>query len=282
MGGAQIVAPTSSETTKERRVTQDSPGGGVEQLIARVLRRTGLSFPRGVLTEEVAELAVLIGGDVVSGVVWDDALTVATESMWGQLQAPILAAVNMHLGRADGDDREDLAQVLLLAQRSDATQPLARALTVRAATELRASVHYAEDRLRTAEHAVANGGRDGAVAAARALGAAGVALLDLDPEDFAPEIVVYIDADQSVEAFDELARITGDVETRAWAREALGALQVTDAPAASAAIAALTAGDMPDDPAEDAVWVPMMMALVDEGLERALAEETATAQASRE
>ncbi len=254
----------------------------MEELIARVLRRTGLSFPRGVLTEEVAELAVLIGSDVASGAVWEDALTVASASMWEQLQAPIVAAVNMHLGRADGDDREDLAQVLLLAQRFDPTQPLARALTARAATELRASVQYAEDRMRTAEHAVANGGPQGAVAAARALGAAGVALLDLDPEDFAPEIVVYIDADQSVEALDELARITGDVETRAWAREALGALHVADAPAASAALGALTAGEMPEDPAEDAVWVPVVMALVDEGLERALAEETAKAQASRE
>jgi hypothetical protein len=40
-----------------------------------------------------------------------------------------------------------------------------------------------------------------------------------------------------------------------------------DAPVASRAIAVLAAGSAPDDPAEDAVWVAAMLALVEEAVE---------------
>jgi hypothetical protein len=155
---------------------------------------------------------------------------------------------------------------------------LARALTVRAAQELGAAVRSAEGHLRGVEVGVSQGGAGGAVAAARALGAAVVALLDLDPEDFATEIVDYLDHDQSAEALDELARLTGDLETRLWAREAVAALDVADAPEATRAARALSAGEPPEDPAEDAVWVPVILVLVDEGLERALANEAEAAE----
>lgn len=243
------------------------------QVIARVLRRTGLSFPRGMLGDDTAQLAAALDGATHDGPELDALVTAATHGLWEELQPPTLAAIQMHLRRADGQDRRDLTTVLAWAELDDPDNPLARALTVRAAHELAIAVHQAEDQLRAAEPAVAAGGRDGALAAARALGAVVVVLLDLDPEDFASEIVEYVERDQSPDALDGLARVTGDLETRMWAREVLRPLQVEGALAASQAVRALAQGEPPDDPAEDAVWVPTILSLANEGLERALAQE---------
>jgi len=241
------------------------------QVTARVLRRTGLGFPRGMLGEDAARLAAAL--DDADAAQRDVLVTAATRGLWADLQPPTLAAVRMHLARADGQDREDLTTVLAWAEQEDPDNPLARAMTVRAAQELAAALRNAEDRVRAAEAAVAGGGREGAVAAARALGAVVVLMLDLDPEDFAAEIVDYVDRDQSGAALDALARATGDLETRMWAREVLRPLQVDDAPAASEAVRELAQAPLPDDPAADAVWVPAILVLANEGLERALAHE---------
>lgn len=247
------------------------------QVIARVMRRTGLGFPRGMLGEDTARLAALLDRPEVNPIELETQITVATTALWRHLQAPVASAIRMHLSRADGQDREDLGQVLEWAHRDDDGNPLARALTVRAAREFGAAVRHAEDQLRAVEGVVGHGGPAGAVAAARALGAAVVALLDLDPEDFAPEIADYVDQDQSAEALDVVARATGDRETRAWARDALAALDVADAPDATDAVQQLADGEPPEDPAQDAVWVPVILALVAEGLERALAYEAESA-----
>jgi hypothetical protein len=243
------------------------------QVIGRVLRRTGLAFPRGMLGDDAALLAAALVAPDPDPVELDRLVGAATEGLWGELQAPILAAVEMHLSRAEGRDREDLTRVLAWATRDDPYNPLARALTVRAAQELAAAVQHAEHHLEAAEPAVAAGGPSGALAAARALGAVVVVMLDLDPEDFAAEIVEYVDRDQDSEALDTLARTTGDMETRAWAREVVRALDVAAAPAATAAVHQLAAGDPPADAAADAVWVPAILGLTDEGFERALAQE---------
>ena len=244
------------------------------QIISRVLRRTGLGFPRGMLGGDVALLAAALASPAPNPRELDDLVTVATIALWDDLQPPTLAAVEMHLARADGRDREDLTRVLAWAEQTDAANPLARALTVRAAQELGVAVAHAEQQLRAAEPVVAAAGRPGALAAARAMGAAVIALLDLDPEDFAGEIVEYVDRDQDADALDALARATGDLETRSWARDVVAALSTPDAPSATAAVHQLAAGDAPADPAEDAVWVPTILALADEGVERALAQET--------
>jgi len=243
------------------------------QVIARVLRRTGLGFPRGMLGDDVALLAAALASPDPDPRELDDLVTVATIALWDDLQPPTLAAVEMHLARADGRDRDDLVRVLAWAEETDAANPLARALTVRAAQELGAAVGHAEQQLRAAEPIVAQGGRPGALAAARVMSAAVIALLDLDPEDFAGEIVDYVDRDQDADAVDDLARATGDLETRAWARDVVVALSAADAPSATAAVHQLAAGDVPSDPAEDAVWVPTILTLANEGVERALAHE---------
>jgi len=243
------------------------------QVIARVLRRTGLVLPRGMLGDDAARLAVALDDSGTGAGELDALVTAASYDLWADLQPPTLAAVRMHLARADGHDSDDLETVVGWAELEDPDNPLARALTVRAAQELATALRRAEDQLRAVEPSVAAGGREGAVAAARTLGVVVVMLLDLDPEDFAIEIVDYVERGQSGEALDSLARATGDLETRTWAREVVRPVDVEDAPVASAAVRTLAAGDPPEDPAEDAVWVPSILALADEGLERALAHE---------
>ncbi|MFN8110792.1 MAG: hypothetical protein U0Y82_13255 [Thermoleophilia bacterium] len=248
-------------------------------VLGRVLRRTGLAFPRGMMGESVARLAAAMERPASSDVPLDRLVDAAAADTWDGLQPSVLAAVRMHLGRADGPDREDLAAVLPWAERDDPGNPLARALVVRAAQELAAALRRAERLMVGAEAAVAAGGRDGALAAARAVGGVVVALLDLDPEDFADEISAYVDAGEDAVALDTLSRSTGDDDTRGWARDAVRALAVADAPAATAAAHGLADGGPPPDPAADAVWVPTVLALVEEGFERALADEGVTGDA---
>jgi hypothetical protein len=50
-----------------------------------------------------------------------------------------------------------------------------------------------------------------------------------------------------------------------------------EAPAAAAAVRHLASGAPPEDPAEDLVWVPTILSLAGEGIERSLADEAGSA-----
>jgi len=114
-----------------------------------------------------------------------------------------------------------------------------------------------------------------AIAAATTAGSIAADLLDLDPEDFAPEIAAYVTGGSRTEDIAELARSTGDPEIREWARAAVASTDAPDAPAASEAIAVISSGPPPEDPAEDLVWVPTILALTEEAVERSLVDEAA-------
>lgn len=247
-------------------------GGGDPAVLRRVLRRTGLAFPRGVLGPETARLADAVAGpgqgvgDVVG------LLDAAAAALWPTLRASTEAALRRHAARAGLGDVEDIRTALAWAADPDPANPLSRALALRAAEELGAAVARARSALAAAEPAVGRGGPEGAVAAATAAGTMVVELLDLDPEDVAPEIVAYVEGGEGPDALDELARATGDDETRDWARSAVAALRAPDAPLATAAVRELAQGPPPEDPAQDAVWVPAVLALVELAVERAAAE----------
>lgn len=253
------------------RMTDESP----RAVLATVLARTGLAFPRGVLGDETRRLAQILNGDDAGGEDLDDLVTRAAAGLWPELQPSTQAALERYVSQSEPGEEEPLLRALAWARHESADEnPLARALVVRAAQELAAALGRGARILEHAEPAIAAGDAQGAVAAAEAAGAAVVELLDLDPEDFAAEIYEYVENDESAEALDTLARSTGDEETRAWAREALSDL-AGDATgtAAGTAMAALTDGDPPPDPADDAVWVPTVLALVQLGFERALTAE---------
>jgi hypothetical protein len=244
-----------------------------EEALLRVLSLTGIGFPRGVLGPETWALARALSDDAAPGADPAELAGAASAAHWPELRGPMEAALRRARDRADDEDVPAFDVVLEWAQDDDPDSPLARALAVRAASELAAAGDRSRARLRAAEDVVAEGGPEAAVAAASAAGGIAADLLDLDPEDFAPEIALYVTGGSRAEDIAELARATGDPEIREWARSAVAATDEPDAPHASEAIAVLAAGPPPEDPAEDLVWVPTILALTGEAVERSLADE---------
>jgi hypothetical protein len=244
-----------------------------EDALLRVLAITGLSLPRGVLGPETWALARALSDEGDPAADPADLAEAAAAAHWTELRGPMEAALRRAGAVAAPDDREAFEVVLPWAADPSPDTPLARALAVRAATELAAAGARARERLRAAEGAIAQGGPGAAVAAATAAGLISADLLDLDPEDFAPEIAAYVGAGRRPEDISELARSTGDPEIRTWARSAVASTDDPAAPAASAGVRHLATGPPPEDPAEDLVWVPTILALAEEAIERALVDE---------
>ena len=244
-----------------------------EEALLRVLALTGLSFPRGVLGPETWALARALSDEGDPAADPAELAGAPAAAHWPELRGPMEAALQRAGAAAAPDDREAFEIVLPWATDPSPDTPLARALAVRAATELAAAGARARERLRTAEGAIAEGGPGAAVAAATAAGLIAAELLDLDPEDFEAEIAGYVEAGRRPEAISELARSTGDPEIRTWARSAVASTDDPEAPAASAGVRHLATGPPPEDPAEDLVWVPTILALAEEAIERALVDE---------
>ena len=240
--------------------------------VQRALALTGLEFPRGILGEEAASLVDAL--DEPGGEEDIERLVGAVAAAhWPDLRASVEAGLRRGRALAGPDDLAAFEEALAMATRADAEHPLARALAADAALSLRRARERARGHLVAAEEQVGEGGPPAAVAASKAAGAAAVELLDLTPEDYEPEIVSYVAADGSGDALDALARGTGDGEVRAWARSALRGLDAAGAPAATDAVHHLAAGPPPPDAAHDLVWVPAVLALVQEGIEQAATDE---------
>ena len=244
-----------------------------EEALLRVLALTGIGFPRGVLGPETWALARALSDEDTPGADPAELAEAAAAAHWRELRGPMEAALLRGRAAAGAEDREAFDIVLPWAAQETADTPLARALAVRAATELAAAGARSRERLRAEEAVIAEGGPPAAVAAATAAGSIAADLLDLDPEDFAPEIAAYVEGGRRPEDISELARATGDPEIRAWARSAVAATDDPGAPAAAAGVRHLAGGPPPADPAEDLVWVPTILALVEEAVERALVDE---------
>jgi hypothetical protein len=242
----------------------------------RVIAMTGLSFPRGLLGPEAAELAAAIGAGAPDHSEVDALIRQVATAQWPVLQGPMATA----LSRADrpddaGDDRS-LAVAEEFAADADPYNPLALALAERAGLDLAAAHARALDRL---EALAGTQGTDpdrpeALVALATTTGRIVIDLLDLDPEDFAPEIADYADAATSAEAATpRLARATGDDEIRAWARGAIGGLDVPAPPSALAAVRRMAQGPMPEDPADDVLWTTTVIVLAEDAIDLATAGE---------
>ena len=242
-----------------------------EDALARVLALTGVALPRGVLGDETRALADALRGD---GPDVAELAGRAAAVHWRVLQGPMEAAVARGARQAaGGPDEQAFAVVREWARDPDPDNPFSRALAVRAAVEFEGARARAREQLRAAEEELAGDDIRAAARATTVAGAMAVDLLDLDPDDFAPEIASYAAGGRGEEDVEELARATGDVEIRAWARGAVAAVEEPDAPLAVAAVRQLAGGPLPDDPAHDLVWVPAILALAEEAVERALVEE---------
>lgn len=234
--------------------------------LRRVLALTGLRFPRGLIGREAHRLAMALREGRDDDV--QDLVRQVAGQMWPQVQVSMAAAVARGAERAADADREAFDVVLEWAAGKEADNPLALALAFQTGNDLAAVLGRASSRVEAVEEAPAE---RRAVAAARAAGLIAVDLLDLDPDDFELEIAAYVEADETVEALRSLARNTGDQDVREWAREALLELDLPVRGSGLAAIRDFASGNIPEDPAEDVVWVATIQALADQGIAFALA-----------
>lgn len=242
----------------------------------RVIAMTGLAFPRGLLGPEAMELAAAIGAGAPDRSGVDALIRQVAVAQWPLLQGPMAAALARADRPDDAADDRSLAVAQDFAADADPGNPLALALAERAGLDLAAARARALDRLEAlaGTQGTEPGRPEALVALAGTAGRIVVDLLDLDPEDFGPEIADYADAGTSAEvATPRLVRATGDDEIRAWAREAVMGLDIPAPPAALASVKRMAEGPVPHDPADDVLWTAAMVVLAEEAIDIATAEE---------
>jgi hypothetical protein len=236
-----------------------------------LILRTAVVFPRGALGADARAFADAI----VAGAFADelDRLRDATaRAHWDQLRL----AIGASLERAVGDSPDELAiAALALTLDERPENAFARALADEAGRSLAAVIERNIERLAVLERRLTAGASPDADLAL-VIGAIVVDLLDLDPPDYEDEITAYLAEGESDGARRGLARSTGDEDSRAWAREELRQVDDPAAPVTSRAVQVLAAGDPPEDPAEDAVWVAAMLALVEQAVEIAVVANNGT------
>jgi hypothetical protein len=242
----------------------------------RVIAMTGLSFPRGLLGPEAMELAAAIGAGAPDRAEVDALIRQVATAQWPVLQGPTAAALARADRPDDAADDRSLAVAEEFAADADPHNPLALSLAERAGLDLAAVRARAQDRLEAlaGTQGTDPGRPEALVALATTAGRLVVDLLDLDPEDFAPEISDYADAGTSAEAATpRLVRATGDDEIRSWAREAVMTLDVPAPPAALASVKGMAQGPVPEDPADDVLWTATMVVLAEDAIDMATAEQ---------
>lgn len=240
----------------------------------RVIAMTGVTFPRGLLGPEAMELAAVIGAGSQDRSEVDIFVKVVATAQWPILQGPVAAALARSARPDDAADDRSLALAEEFALDADPENPLALALAERSGLDLAAVRARALDRLEALAVTLADGPdrAEGLIALATATGRLVVDLLDLDSDDFAPEIADYADAGTDLEATTpRLVRATGDDEIRSWAREAIQSLEVPAPPSALAAVKRMAQGPVPEDPADDVLWTAAMVVLAEDAIDLATA-----------
>ncbi len=234
-----------------------------------LLARTGVGLPRGVLGEEAREFALAIAAGVPDAEL-ERLRARAAQAHWDDLRLAVGAGLDRALAGAC-DEVAEQALALVLDERA-AGNPLALAVVEQACRTLAAVIERNRERLGVLERRL-SGGAPADAELALVIGRIVIDLLDLDPADYEDEIAGYVRAGESDAARAELARASGDVDSRDWAREELRRVGDPDAPVASRAVGVLAAGPAPEDPAEDAVWVAAMLALVEQAVEYTMISE---------
>ena len=240
----------------------------------RVIAMTGVTFPRGLLGPDAMDLAAAIGAGAPDRGEVDSLVKVVAAAQWPILQGPVAAALARADRPDDAADDRSLAVAEEFAADADPENPLSLALAERAGLDLAAVRARALDRLEALAVTLADGPEraDALIALATATGRLVVDLLDLDPDDFAPEIADYAEAGTDAEvATPRLVRATGDDEIREWAREAIQSLEVPAPPSALASVKRMADGPVPEDPAADVLWTAAMVVLAEDAIDLATA-----------
>ena len=233
-----------------------------------LIARSGAVLPRGVLGDEAREFARAI----VDGAAGDELRRLrlrTSEAHWSQLRLALGAALERYGGE---EPDAPTVEALELTLDENPANPFALAVAEEAGRSLAAVFARNVERLGVIEARLA-GGAAPDDDLALLIGAMVVDVLDFDPEDFEQEIAAYVGAGETGAARAELARSTGDRDSREWGRDELQRIDAPEAPIASRALAAIAAGAPPEDPAEDAVWVAAILALVEQAVEYAVVSQ---------
>lgn len=234
-----------------------------------LLIEMGIGFPRGVL----GDAARALGSAMAAGAAEEELAPLrhaTAQAHWDDLRLAMGAALERVAGEGARDVR--IAEALEWTLDPSPDNPFAVALADEAGRSLAAVALRNAERLDVLERRLA-GGAPPDDDLALAIGAIVVDLIDLEPMDFEDEIGDYLGAGETDGARRELARSTGDDEIREWARDELRMLDGPDAPVASRALQTIASGPPPEDPAEDAVWIATLLALVEQAVELAVVNE---------
>lgn len=233
-----------------------------------LIARSGAVLPRGVLGDEARAFARAIA-DGAAAAEQQRLRLLTSEAHWSELRLALGAALERYGG---GAPDAATVEALELTLDDDPANPFALAVADEAGRSLAAVLARNAERLAVIEARLV-GGAAPDDDLALVVGAMVVDLLDFDPEDFEQEIAAYVGAGETDAARAELARSTGDLDSREWAREELRRIDVPDAPIASRALAAIASGEPPEDPMQDAVWVAAILALVEQAVEFAVVSQ---------
>ena len=234
-------------------------GSSPAERIGRALDRTGVELPRGLLIPDALALSAPPESERARALI-----AAIAASNWPIVRAPIGAALQRAEVGADDALRADIDAALAWVEDPNPGNPLAMQIALRAGRDLAAALERADRHLASLGEAPVP---------ADILPTAGeivVDLIDLDVDDLAEEIGAFVQANETDDALAELARATGDVEIREFAREALTAL---DLPGRGDVLAdvrdAVAEGPLPEDPALDPLWVSVIQAMAREAIELA-------------
>jgi hypothetical protein len=248
-----------------------------KEALRRMLEIEQLALPRLLVAIYARDLAnALRTGDPAGPEAVEARAAAAATELWPQVGAAMEGVIRRTGALVPPEEDDLFVAGLEWASGDDPANPLALALVAQGAAALAAAMDRSQERLRAVEVTLEAGGPQAAVAAAGAIGASVVDLLDLDVEDYEAELVAYVEQDQTPEALDELARQTGELELRRIARDLMADLELADIPHATAAVQLLAQGPPPADAAEDALWLPTMLALADEAIALAMVDEAAS------
>lgn len=232
-----------------------------------LLVRTAVGLPRGVLGVDARAFATAIVERAAPEEL-DRLRTATAAAHWDELRLAMAAS----LERVGDPDGELVNEALALALDEHPDNPFALALADDAGRSLAAVMERTRERLAVLE-ARLTGGASPDAELALVIGAIVVDLLDLDPVDYEDEIAAFLASGESDAGRRELARSTGDDDSRDWARQELRRVDDPAAPVSSRAVQVLAQGDPPEDPADDAVWVAATLALVEEAVEIAVVNQ---------
>ena len=234
-------------------------GSSPAERIARALDRTGVELPRGLLIPDALALGAPPASERARA-----QLAAAAASNWPIVRAPIGAALRRASVSADEALRADIDAALEWVDDPNPGNPLATQIALRAGRDLAAALERAD------RHLASLGDSPLAAEVVPAAGEIVIDLIDLDADVLAEEIGVFVEDGETDDALAELARATGDVEIREFAREALIGLDLPGREDVLAEVREMVAaGSLPDDPAKDCLWVSAIQAMAREAIELA-------------